>query len=38
MDRLISLGARPGAIGRERVDRVVMFDPDGNEFCLVNPR
>jgi len=34
MDRLVSLGARPDAIGRERVDRVIMFDPDGNEFCL----
>ena len=38
IDRLVSLGARPAAIGRERVDPVVMFDPDGNEFCLVNPR
>lgn len=37
MDRLVSLGARPDAMGRERVDRVIMFDPDGNEFCLVNP-
>ncbi|HKY14136.1 MAG TPA: VOC family protein [Microthrixaceae bacterium] len=36
MDRLVSLGARPDAIARERVDRVIMFDPDGNEFCLVH--
>jgi predicted enzyme related to lactoylglutathione lyase len=37
MDRLISLGATPVDIGHSPVGWVVMSDPDGNEFCLVNP-
>jgi predicted enzyme related to lactoylglutathione lyase len=38
VDRLISLGATRIDIGQGDVDRVVMADPDGNEFCVVSPR
>jgi predicted enzyme related to lactoylglutathione lyase len=38
VDRLVSLGAAPVDIGQENVGRVVMADPDGNEFCLLTPR
>ncbi len=34
LDRLISLGATLVDAGRERADRVLLADPDGNEFCL----
>lgn len=36
IDRLLALGAtRVDAVARDR-DRVVMADPDGNEFCVVS--
>ncbi|WP_324273233.1 VOC family protein [Blastococcus brunescens] len=35
VDRLESLGARRIDIGQGDVDRVVMADPDGSEFCLL---
>jgi predicted enzyme related to lactoylglutathione lyase len=38
IDRLVSLGATRVDIGQGDVDRVVMADLDGNEFCVVNPR
>lgn len=38
VDRLAALGARRIDIGQGEVDWVVMADPDGNEFCVVNPR
>jgi len=43
VDRLISLGATrvdagQGDVGRGEVSRVVLADPDGNEFCVLTPR
>ena len=38
VDRLISLGAVRIDIGQGDADWVVMADPDGNEFCVLNPR
>ncbi len=35
--RLVSLGATRIDIGQGDVDRVVMADPDGNEFCVLSP-
>jgi predicted enzyme related to lactoylglutathione lyase len=37
-DRLISLGATRIDAASGEADRVVMADPDGNEFCLLSPR
>lgn len=37
LDRLLSLGATLIDIGEDDVDRVVMADPDGNEFCVLSP-
>jgi hypothetical protein len=34
VDRLRSLGAADADIGHGGLDRVVMTDPDGNEFCV----
>jgi hypothetical protein len=36
--RLIDLGARPADIGQGEVPWVVLADPDGNEFCVLDPR
>ena len=38
VDRLSSLGATRLDIGQDDVGRVVMADPDGNEFCVLTPR
>jgi hypothetical protein len=38
VDRLVSLGAARIDIGQGDVDWVVMADPDGNEFRMLNPR
>jgi Glyoxalase-like domain len=38
VERLVSLGATRIEIGQGDVDRVVMADPDGNEFCVLSPR
>jgi hypothetical protein len=35
IDRLVSLGARRADSGEHRDGRIVMIDPDGNEFCVV---
>jgi predicted enzyme related to lactoylglutathione lyase len=35
VDRLVSLGATRVAGGQGDVDRVVLSDPDGNEFCVL---
>ena len=37
VDRLVSLGATRIDVGQGEVDRVVMADPDGNEFCVLTP-
>ena len=38
VDRLVSLGATEVDIGQGSVGRMIMSDPDGNEFCVLNPR
>ncbi|MFI6711285.1 VOC family protein [Nonomuraea sp. NPDC050478] len=38
VDRLVSLGATRLDAGRPEGGRVLMADPDGNEFCLLTPR
>ena len=38
LDRLISLGATEVDIGQGPIDWVIMSDPDGNEFCVLNHR
>ncbi|MFG2573580.1 VOC family protein [Streptomyces sp. NPDC048481] len=38
VERLVSLGATRIDRGQEDVDRVVMADPDGHEFCVLTPR
>ena len=35
IDRLVSLGATRVDTGHRDVDRIVMADPDGNEFCVL---
>jgi catechol 2,3-dioxygenase-like lactoylglutathione lyase family enzyme len=35
VDRLVSLGATRADTGMDSVDRVVLVDPDDNEFCVV---
>ena len=37
VDHLLSLGATRLDIGHDEVGRVVMADPDGNEFCVRSP-
>jgi Glyoxalase-like domain len=37
VDRLVALGATRIDIGPRDVDRVVMADPDSNEFCVLRP-
>ncbi|MBN6040531.1 VOC family protein [Amycolatopsis sp. 195334CR] len=37
VDRLRSLGATPADIGQGEVSWVVLADPDGHEFCLLDP-
>ena len=38
VDRLLSLGATLVEAGQGEVGRVVLADPDGNEFSLLTPR
>ncbi|MEY2461889.1 MAG: hypothetical protein QOH64_27, partial [Acidimicrobiaceae bacterium] len=38
VDRLVALGATRVDIGQGPVGWVIMADPDGNEFCVLNPR
>jgi predicted enzyme related to lactoylglutathione lyase len=38
VDRLVSLGATRLDTGQGEAGRVVMADPDGNEFCVLPPR
>ena len=37
VDRLVALGATRVDIGQGDADRVLMADPDSNEFCVVRP-
>jgi len=38
LDRALSLGARRIDIGQGQVPWVVLADPEGNEFCVLDPR
>ncbi|MEU0083734.1 VOC family protein [Streptomyces sp. NPDC006274] len=39
VDRIIGLGARRIDVGQgEDVTRVVLADPEGNEFCVLRPK
>jgi predicted enzyme related to lactoylglutathione lyase/catechol 2,3-dioxygenase-like lactoylglutathione lyase family enzyme len=38
VERLVDLGATRVDIGQGEVSWVVMADPDGNEFCVLNPQ
>jgi predicted enzyme related to lactoylglutathione lyase len=38
VSRLLGLGARPADIGQGEVPWVVLADPEGNEFCVLDPR
>ena len=38
VDRALALGARPADIGQGEVPWSVLTDPEGNEFCVLEPR
>jgi predicted enzyme related to lactoylglutathione lyase len=38
VERLVGAGAQPADIGQGVVPWVVLRDPDGNEFCVLEPR
>jgi predicted enzyme related to lactoylglutathione lyase len=38
VERVLGLGARPADIGQGDVPWVVLADPEGNEFCVLDPR
>jgi Glyoxalase-like domain len=38
VDRLLGLGAVPAVIGQGDVPWTVLADPEGNEFCVLDPR
>ena len=38
VERLLGLGAVPADIGQGDVPWVVLADPEGNEFCVLDPR
>jgi predicted enzyme related to lactoylglutathione lyase len=38
VNRLTGLGARPADLGQGDVPWVVLADPEGNEFCVLDPR
>jgi predicted enzyme related to lactoylglutathione lyase len=38
VERAKALGAREVNIGQDDVSWVVLADPEGNEFCILNPR
>jgi predicted enzyme related to lactoylglutathione lyase len=38
VERLLATGARPADIGQQDVPWVVLADPEGNEFCVLEPR
>ncbi len=38
VERLVSFGARRADIGQGEVPWVVLQDPEGNEFCVLEPR
>lgn len=38
VEHAVELGARPADIGQGKVPWVVLHDPEGNEFCVLEPR
>jgi predicted enzyme related to lactoylglutathione lyase len=38
VDKALALGARPADIGQGETPWVVLADPEGNEFCVLDPR
>ncbi|HET9967464.1 MAG TPA: VOC family protein [Streptosporangiaceae bacterium] len=38
VERLLALGAAPAGIGQGDVPWTVLADPEGNEFCVLDPR
>ena len=38
VERLLALGATPADIGQRDVPWTVLADPEGNEFCVLDPR
>jgi hypothetical protein len=38
VDKALRLGARPSLVGQREVPWVVLADPEGNEFCVLEPR
>jgi len=38
VERLLALGATPAGIGQRDVPWTVLADPEGNEFCVLDPR
>ncbi|MFF2080195.1 VOC family protein [Kitasatospora sp. NPDC058162] len=38
VQRLLDLGARPADVGQGEVPWTVLADPEGNEFCVLEPR
>ena len=38
VERLLALGATPAGIGQREVPWTVLADPEGNEFCVLDPR
>jgi predicted enzyme related to lactoylglutathione lyase len=38
VERLVNMGARHVDIGQRHVGWVVLADPEGNEFCVLNAR
>jgi hypothetical protein len=38
VDKALALGARPADIGQAETPWVVLADPEGNEFCVLDPR
>jgi len=37
VQRLLALGARPADVGQGDVSWTVLTDPEGNEFCVLQP-
>lgn len=38
VERIVALGATRTDVGEGDLNRLMLADPDGNEFCLLNPR
>jgi len=38
VERAVALGATPADVGQDGVPWVVLADPEGNEFCVLEPR